>query len=134
MKRLALLSLLALTLLSCKSGANTSTNGAADNPAPVTTMVNEFKADKDKANEKYRLKTLTIRGKVKKVGLDVDEKGSILNFETPSGDATFQCLFPQQQTAAVMKLQPGQDVTVSGEFIDVDGSVIYIQLDNCTLR
>jgi hypothetical protein len=136
MKRLALLILIGLALLSCKTNgnANSDTTGSSESPIQLTQLVNEFKANRDQTARKYNMKTLTVRGKVKEAFLDVDGKGSIVEFDTLDSHSSMTCYFPEQQTNSVSKLQKNQEATIKGKFLVGDYSNIEMQLDDCTLQ
>ena len=131
MKKTIFLILLAAVASACGSGA-VSTNKAAEPPTPFSVIASEFKQSAKATNDKYKGKTLTVKGYALVAPIlptGADDAG-ILSFGEKGGDLLYMmtCQFTAAQKDEFAKLTGEQFVTVTGVYDDDD---MAMRLKSC---
>ena len=98
----------------CFAGCSRAKEGDTDGALTTVHLCNEYNTDEDAADQKYKGKSITVRGKV--LGLSVHPDGSKMVYMlggTPV-EGVF-CVFKKDQEEEATKLQSGQPITVQGK-------------------
>lgn len=96
-------------------------------------LLAEFKADPDAADKKYDGKYLELTGIVEHTGRGKEGTFVVLHGGDAAAKVKAECFFDlanHQEEGRILRLKPGQTVTVRGEY---DGQVSNVQVRECVL-
>lgn len=96
-------------------------------------LLAEFKADPDVADKKYDGKYLELTGTVERTGRGKEGVFVVLHGGDETAKVKVECFFDlanHQEEGRILRLKPGQTVTVRGEY---DGQVSNVQVRECEL-
>jgi hypothetical protein len=96
-------------------------------------LLAEFKADPDVADKKYDGKYLELTGTVERTGRGKEGTFVVLHGGDEAAKVKVECFFDmadRPEEGRILRLKPGQTVTVRGEY---DGQVSNVQLRECEL-
>ena len=96
-------------------------------------LLAEFKADPDAADKKLDGKYLELTGTVERTGRGKEGVFVVLNGGDPTAKVKVECYFNyvgHPEEGRLLRLKPGQTVTVRGEY---DGQVSNVQVRQCEL-
>lgn len=131
--------LLLIVILGCNRGRRTSStnsnrqsSAASENATPdeiaAEDLFNEYQKNKKAADEKYKGKTVVVRGAVDKTKVGTDNP--YITLKTSSLILRVQCIFSSRDNNAVSGLETGQTVRVKGRVFGRIGNVV---LQDCEL-
>lgn len=101
----------------------------AEHTVASSTLVRAYIANEVAADEKYKSKTLFIKGRVTKIGKDILDNPFVV---LASGDVIreVQCLFSSEHKAELANLSVGREVTIKGK---CNGLMMNVQIGDCEL-
>ena len=80
----------------------------------IKTLNEEYRANKFKADSKYKDKLLLITGKIDSIGEDMDNNPTVVLSDPTSQLKTLACKFGSEETPVLANLSVGQTITVAG--------------------